>query len=82
MPIEVKKGTELRARYVISDLLGVGAYGVVWRATDKQEGRDVAIKRMLRLHGDELERLLDEARKTALLTRIIREGADFGGGAS
>lgn len=67
MPIEVKKGTELRDRYVISDLLGAGAFGIVWRATDKREGRDVAIKRMLRLHGGELETLLDEARKTALL---------------
>lgn len=67
MPLEVKKGTELRDRYVISDLLGSGAFAVVWRATDKQEGRDVAIKRMLKLGGDELKRLLDEARQTSRL---------------
>jgi serine/threonine protein kinase len=67
MPLEVKKGTELRQRYVISDLLGSGGFAVVWRATDKQEGRDVAIKRMLKLGGDELARLLEEARKTSRL---------------
>jgi serine/threonine protein kinase len=67
MPVEIKKGTELKGRYVISDLLGVGGFGIVWRATDKSEGRDVAIKRMLKLHGDERARLLDEARKTSRL---------------
>lgn len=65
MPLEVKKGSELRERYVISDLLGQGGYAIVWRATDKQESRDVAVKRLLRRSGDELTRILDEASKTA-----------------
>lgn len=67
MPLEVKKGTELLERYVISDLLGTGGFAVVWRATDKQEGRDVAIKRMLKVGGDELARILEEASKTSRL---------------
>jgi len=46
MPREVKIGTELQGRYVVSQLLGDGGFGIVWHATDKQEGRDVAIKRM------------------------------------
>ena len=45
MSREVKIGSESRNRYVISQLLGDGGFGIVWHATDKQEGRDVAIKR-------------------------------------
>ena len=67
MPFEVKKGTELKDRYVISDLLGAGAFGTVWRATDKKEGRDVAIKRLLKLTGNDVERLLEEGRRAAKL---------------
>ena len=67
MPAEVKKGTELRERYVISDLIGVGGFATVWRATDKVAGRDVALKRLLKLSGNDLPRLLDEGRKTAKL---------------
>jgi len=67
MPIELRKGVELSDRYVISDLLGQGGFGQVWRATDKVESRDVALKRLLKIKGDELESLLDEARKVSLL---------------
>jgi serine/threonine protein kinase len=44
MPIELRKGVELDERYVISDLVGQGAFAQVWRATDKRQGRDVALK--------------------------------------
>jgi hypothetical protein len=54
MPVEVKKGTELKDRYVISDLLGSGGFATFWRATDKKEGRDVAIKRLLKLPGNDV----------------------------
>jgi hypothetical protein len=37
MPLEIKKGTELRDRYVISDLLGSGGFATVWRATTKRK---------------------------------------------
>lgn len=67
MPVEVKKGTELKANYVISDLLGIGAFGSVWRATDKKAGRDVAVKRLLKQPGNDLERLLEEGRKASKL---------------
>ena len=67
MPLEVKKGSELQGRYVISDLLGSGGFAVVWRATDKEAGRDVAIKRMLKIGGDELARILGEAKNASKL---------------
>ena len=44
--LEIKKGTEIQGRYVIGDHLGSGGFGIVWRATDKQLHRDVAIKRL------------------------------------
>lgn len=70
--MEIKKGIELRSRYVFSDFLGAGGFATVWRATDKKENRDVAIKRLLRKKfsaptGDELGRFLEEARNTATL---------------
>jgi serine/threonine protein kinase len=68
MPLEIKKGSELRGRYVISDLLGAGGFAVVWRATDKEAGRDVAIKRLLKTKGNEVTRLLEEARNTSRLS--------------
>jgi serine/threonine protein kinase len=67
MPLEVKKGTELKDQYVISDVLGVGGFATVWRATDKKMGRDVAVKRLLRLQGNDIERLLEEGRRTSRL---------------
>jgi serine/threonine protein kinase len=67
MSIEVKVGSELRDRYVISHPLGDGGYGIVWRATDKKEGRDVAIKRMKNLGGGEIESLMAEAKKISAL---------------
>lgn len=71
-PFEIKKGAELCGRYVFADFLGSGGFATVWRATDKQESRDVAIKRLLRKHGlapssEDLARFLDEARNTARL---------------
>lgn len=67
MPMEIKKGTELKGNYVISDLLGVGGFATVWRATDKKAGRDVAVKRLLKLPGNDRERLLEEGRQAAKL---------------
>jgi len=46
MSLEFKKGSELCGRYVISDFHGQGGFAVVWRATDKKAGRDVAIQRL------------------------------------
>ncbi len=63
---EIKKGTELQGRYVIGDHLGSGGFGIVWRATDKQLHRDVAIKRLTSLGGNN-EHLIDEARRISKL---------------
>ena len=67
MPKEVKVGSELQNRYVVSRLLGDGGFGIVWQATDKQEGREVAIKRMKNLGGGELASLFAEAHKIKTL---------------
>lgn len=64
--LEIKKGTEIQGRYVIGDHLGSGGFGIVWRATDKQLHRDVAIKR-LSSTGGENEHLIEEARRTVKL---------------
>lgn len=66
--MEVRVGSELQGRYVISQLLGDGGFGIVWRATDKLEGRDVAIKRMKNFGGGgELDSLLAEAHQIKAL---------------
>jgi serine/threonine protein kinase len=57
----------LHGRYVIGDALGSGGFAIVWRATDKQLGRDVAIKRLLHLERNQRERLIEEARATVKL---------------
>jgi eukaryotic-like serine/threonine-protein kinase len=77
---EIKKGTEIQGRYVISDSLGTGGFAVVWRATDKQLNRDVAIKRLVHLEKDQKDRLLEEARRTAKLDghqNIVRVHDDY-----
>jgi serine/threonine protein kinase len=72
VPIEMKKGTELRGRYVVSEHIGTGGYASVWRATDKELNRDVAIKRLLRDHWrgaspEDTQRVLEEGRNAAHL---------------
>jgi hypothetical protein len=37
-PLEVKVGSELEERFVISELLGDGGFGIVWRATRCRKG--------------------------------------------
>ena len=72
------KGKEINERYVIHDVVGTGGFASVWRASDKQLNRDVALKRLLK-HGqssteNELIQLLEEARKHAQIvhTNIVQ----------
>lgn len=56
-------GTTLHNRYLISGRLGKGAMGTVYRATDAQTGKDVAVKliaRELAFDADMLERFKRE----------------------
>ena len=70
--LEMRKGTELKGRYVVSEHIGTGGYATVWRATDKELNRDVAIKRLLRdrwrsASPGEMEAVLEEGRNAARL---------------
>src|SRR3569833_3836249 len=71
---EVPAQRVLAGRYALSDVLGRGGMGVVWRATDQVLHRDVAIKELtfaVGLTDDERrvlrERTLREARAAARL---------------
>lgn len=76
--LTLQKGYEIQSRYVIHDVAGTGGYASVWRASDKQLNRDVALKRLFKTGitsgASELHRLLDEARRHAQLvhTNIVQ----------
>lgn len=75
--LEMRKGTELEGRYVVHDEIGSGGHGSVWKASDKQLGRDVALKRLLKTSiavGSNIAEALQEARKNALVvhTNIVQ----------
>ncbi len=71
-------GKEIEDRYVIHSSIGTGGFATVWRASDKQLNRDVALKRLLKYTSesgaDEAKRILAEARKHAQLvhTNIVQ----------
>jgi serine/threonine protein kinase len=72
LPVELRKGTELQKRYVVSEYVGKGGFGTVWRATDKEQNRDVAIKRLFRDRWntsslDEKKAIIEEGRHAARL---------------
>jgi len=77
--LTLRKGTELdNARYVVHDVLDTGGFASVWKASDKQLNRDVALKRLLKhrstASSEEISALLEEARKHAHLvhTNIVQ----------
>jgi serine/threonine protein kinase len=79
MPLILKKGAELdKGRYVIHDVLGTGGFASVWKASDKQLNRDVALKRLLKhsmaKSSEEISALVIEAQKHASLvhTNIVQ----------
>jgi serine/threonine protein kinase len=62
----VRAGDVVAGRYRLIERLGVGSMGEVWRATDTELGRDVALKRALdATSADDAERLRREARAAA-----------------
>jgi eukaryotic-like serine/threonine-protein kinase len=54
-------------RYRLRERLGAGGFGVVWRARDETLDRDVAVKRIPLLPGDDGERATREALASARL---------------
>jgi len=78
MALSLVTGTEIDDRYVIHGNIDTGGYASVWRASDKQLKRDVALKRLLKRAGsttdEDNELLLAEARKHAQLvhTNIVQ----------
>ncbi|MBA3454892.1 MAG: serine/threonine protein kinase [Deltaproteobacteria bacterium] len=63
-PSYVAMGTSL-GRYTLFERLGAGAMGVVYRATDRELGRDVALKQLHRPNEELTDRLVREARSMA-----------------
>lgn len=66
-PLDIQIGKELAGRYVVSERLGSGGYGLVWKATDKTLGRTVALKRLFNSGLPDNDALIAEARKSAAL---------------
>ena len=66
---EIRIGTEIADRYVVDAVIGTGGFGTVWKATDRQLERPVALKRLLTAFStDESSELLTEARLSSHLT--------------
>ncbi|MGH3625411.1 MAG: serine/threonine-protein kinase, partial [Sciscionella sp.] len=78
-------GQLIAGRYRLSEQVGAGGMGIVWRATDEELGRVVAVKRARSGHGEPSDReVRREARIAAgvhhshvvTLFDVVTEGAD------
>ena len=76
--LELRTGTEIRGKYVIHEPAGTGGSASVWKASDKQLNRFVALKRLLKpgLKSEKQlsELLIKEAQRHAQLihTNIVQ----------
>ncbi|MEP7125427.1 MAG: protein kinase [Byssovorax sp.] len=73
----------IESRFVIEARVGRGASGEVFKATDRETGRPVAVKRLLSIHDDAaaLDRFRREARLLSIvddsrLVRYVAHGVD------
>ena len=60
--------------YVLVETIGEGGMGVVWRATDSNLGRDVAIKVLPSVFADDPERMARFEREARLLASLNHPG--------
>ncbi|MBK7368268.1 MAG: serine/threonine-protein kinase [Candidatus Eisenbacteria bacterium] len=60
--------------YVLVETIGEGGMGVVWRATDSNLGRDVAIKVLPAVFADDPERMARFEREARLLASLNHPG--------
>ena len=63
-------GTRLAGRYRLGDVLGVGGYGVVYRAIDGESGEEVAVKAL------RAERLSDSVRQRLRREALLLDGLE------
>lgn len=80
--MNAQPGEIVAGRYRLNELLGAGAMGEVWRATDELLGREVALKMLRPGYGDDptfLARFRAEARAVAPLSSPhIAQVFDYG----
>lgn len=57
---DTKKGLTINNRFTLQEYKGSGTFGEVWRATDSQKGKDVAIKIYISLNRQGCDEFLEE----------------------